>query len=193
MRNFDTTLINDNVNYVKLIRNPKYIDLVNKDALNVACESSTREIARVARINFRSSTLSDGKLRFTDDPPPEVETAGHDRCISPLNPRTSTPGSHRIQAGVRSCARSSPTASGHTTSTSSLRKLRGRTNGYRRRRRTGARTCPGSRRCRHRVWPMPWGPPDRCRRAAMAAACRPAAALSGASAVPIRLRARPET
>ncbi|CAM2172784.1 hypothetical protein BLAT2472_20512 [Burkholderia latens] len=53
----------DNQPYVKLIRNPKYIEFVIKDALDVACQPSAWEIARMAQINFRSSTPSDCVLR----------------------------------------------------------------------------------------------------------------------------------
>lgn len=57
-------------------------------------------------------------------------SATTDLSVAIKNLRTWTRCSHRIQAGARSCATSSPTASGRTTSTSSLRKPGGWRDGY---------------------------------------------------------------
>jgi len=53
---------------------------------------------------------------ITDEPPAEVASAGHDRCIVPVKARTLTRGSIR-RATRRRCIASSTIASGRTTST----------------------------------------------------------------------------
>ncbi len=66
-----------------------------------------------------------GFAAVTDEPPPEVSAAGHDRCIIPLkpenlevwpSPKTSRPGSDRTRQPPGS-TRFSTTGSGRTTST----------------------------------------------------------------------------
>jgi hypothetical protein len=60
---------------------------------------------------------------ITDEPPAEVAAAGHDRCVIPIKPETSTPGSIRRTIYRRPIA-SSMIAGGRTMSIDWLREVR---------------------------------------------------------------------